>query len=113
MPAHQTNTESAFSRHARKRMNQRRLSRAGIELVQEYGRVVYARGAQFCFIGRKEVEAYADRTDLTGAEGIHLLIARDGTILTVYRNRGFHPSRYRKANYRLARLKKAARRRRA
>ena len=110
MPAEPTNAEAAFSWHARKRMSQRRLSHVRVELVQEYGRQVFARGAVYCFIGRKEVEEYADRTDLTGVEGVHVLIAHDGTVLTVYRNRGFRPCRYRKLSYRTARLKKARRR---
>ena len=105
-----TDGDAALSRHAADRMNQRRLSGAWVELVQQYGREVFARGAVFCFVGRKEVAEYAARADLTGVEGVHVLVARDGTVITVYRNRGFHPSRYRKPNYRTARLTKARRR---
>ena len=111
MPSTVPNVGPTFSHHARLRMSQRGLSDSGIELVREYGRQVFARGALYCFIGRKEVELYADRADLTGVEGVHVLLTRDGTVLTVYRNRAFHPRRYRKLNYRRARLRKAARRR--
>lgn len=105
-----TNTGAPLSRHACDRMNRRRLSGTGVDLVQQYGREVFARGAVFCFVGRKEVAAYADRADLTGVEGIHVLVSRDGMVITVYRNRGFHPNRYRKPNYRAARLRAARRR---
>lgn len=110
MPTTAMTAVPAFSQHARDRMNQRGLSDKGIELVQQYGRQVFARGAVYCFIGHKEVAAHAERTDLTGVEGVHVLVARDGTVLTVYRNRGFRPCQYRKPNYRAARLKKARRR---
>ncbi len=108
-----TAANPVFSDHALVRINARRLSRNGIELVQQYGREVFARGAVYCFVGKKEVAAYADQADLSAVEGVHVLAARDGTVITAYRNREFRPGRYRKPNYRPARQRKARRHQRA
>lgn len=110
MPTASTHLEPVYSQHAIDRMNQRRLSDEQVALVHKYGREVYARGAVYHFVGRKEVEAYARYADLSGVEGVHVLEAHDGTVLTVYRNRGFHPSRYRKLSLRAARRIKERRR---
>lgn len=107
MPTTLTNPGPVYSQHALDRMNQRRLNDNQVALVHKYGREVFARDAVYHFVGRKEVEAFADRADLSGVEGIHVLESRDGTVLTVYRNRGFRPCRYQKASCRAARLKKA------
>ncbi|HEY1191113.1 MAG TPA: hypothetical protein VGE74_25995 [Gemmata sp.] len=110
MPTTLTHPEPIYSQHAIDRMNERRLNDEQVALVHEYGREVFARGAVYHFVGRKEVEAFAACVDLTAVEGIHVLESHSGTVLTVYRNRGFRPSRYWKSNSRAARLKKARRR---
>src|SRR5436853_338295 len=89
-----------FSRHALRRMNARCITDRAVELVQQYGREIHARGAIYYVVGRKEVESLADRVDLSWVEGIHVLLSRDGWVITTYRNRAFRPHRYRKPEYR-------------
>ncbi len=79
-----------ITRHAWQRMMARRLSQAAVQAAIEYGRVVYVRGAAIYAIGRKEVNRYLRHgIDLSCYEGIQVVCALDGTIITVYRNRDF------------------------
>jgi hypothetical protein len=58
------------------------------------GRVVCARAAEIFFVGRREVEHYArEGIDLSTVEGIHVVCAPDGAVLTAYRNRSRRPPR--------------------
>jgi predicted amino acid dehydrogenase len=100
MNAPPTSNAAPYSAHALTRISARRLTLDGIELVQQFGREVFTRGAVYQFIGRKEVETYAAQADLSELEGVHVLLAHDGTVITAYRNRAFHPNQYRKPNYR-------------
>lgn len=76
-----------FTAHAELRMQQRGIAPRLIELVLRYGRTIYARGLAFRVIGHKEVERFArDGIDLTRAEGIHVLVETDGSVITAYRN---------------------------
>ena len=74
--------------HAAVRMNARRYRPETVEAVLAYGREAHVRGATICAIGRKEVDrARRAGLDLRDLEGIQVVCARDGSILTVYRNR--------------------------
>ena len=54
------------------------------------------RAAEIFFVGRKEVVRYAhEDVDLQGVEGIHVVCASEGEVLTAYRNRGRRPPRAR------------------
>lgn len=73
--------------HAAVRMQQRGISPDLIATVLEFGRCVHARGLTFRVIGKKEVARYArEGLDLDHAEGIHVLVAPDGSVVTSYRN---------------------------
>jgi hypothetical protein len=73
--------------HARVRMQQRAISASHVETVLRYGRVVFSRGLTFRVIGRNEVRHFsAHGLDLSHAEGIHVLVDSDGTVITTYRN---------------------------
>lgn len=73
--------------HAWQRMQQRGIPPELVEQVLRYGRVIYARGLQFRVIGRKEVDFFASRgINLRAAEGVHVLVQADGSVLTTYRN---------------------------
>ena len=81
---------AALSGHALQRMRQRRISESAIRAALEYGRVVHVRGAAIHAIGRKEVFRLRRRAiDVSEHEGVQVVCARDGTILTAYRNRDF------------------------
>lgn len=70
-------------------MTHRGIQSEVIDLVIEYGRAVYTRGAVIHAIGRKEVERYRQDIDLSDCEGVQVVCSMDGTILTVYRNHNF------------------------
>jgi hypothetical protein len=80
--------------HAKKQMQSRGISDAAIEAALDYGRVVFTRGATLYVIGRKEIEKEARRgVDLGGFNGIHVVCAKDGVVITTYRNRKLKGSR--------------------
>jgi hypothetical protein len=71
-------------------MGQRGITAEAIEAVLEFGRAVHARGAVVHAIGKKEVAHYLDQDiDLSAFDGIHVVCAGDGTIITAYRNHDF------------------------
>ena len=81
---------SWVTRHAWSRMTARRIPAQGVRFAFEYGRTAHVRGAAIHAIGRKEVERHRrNGLDLEPYEGIQVVCALDGTILTVYRNRDF------------------------
>lgn len=84
-----------ISTHAEFRMNQRGICQESIELVLEFGRQIYARRAIFYVVGKKEIARYSDREPkLKLLEGLQVISANDGTILTAYKNknlRGIRP----------------------
>lgn len=86
--------------HVRKRMQSRGISVEDIQATVRYGRTYYARGAVFKVIGKKEVERYSDEIDLEHLEGVHVVLAHDGTVITTYRNRQFHRTDFCKPRYR-------------
>jgi hypothetical protein len=77
-----------LTHHAHKRMAARRVSSETVTAVLAFGRSIHARGAEIHVIGRKEIAQYRlQGIDLTPFEGIQLVCGRDGTIITMYRNR--------------------------
>ena len=77
-----------LTRHAHRRMAARSLSSETVTAVLTFGRSVHARGAEIRVIGRKEIARYRPQgVDLTPFEGVQLVCAQDGTIITMYRNR--------------------------
>lgn len=73
--------------HAQTRMSQRGFNNQQIALALKYGRVIHAKGVVFVVVGRKEVSHYAKKgINLTGIEGIQLLMTTDNVLVTVYRN---------------------------
>lgn len=86
------NTESE---HLRQRMAQRNTTWSDIELTLARGRVLYRCGAEFYFLGARDLPEPLRRTHA------HLIgttvIVANGEIRTVYRNRSAHASIRRKA----------------
>jgi hypothetical protein len=86
-----------MTEHARARAQQRAVSAPAIEAAIDYGRSVHTRGAVIYAIGRQEVRQAATwGIDLRSFEGVLVVCARDGEVITVYRNREF--SRIRDGN---------------
>lgn len=87
----------SLTTHAHQRMQQRHISPLVLEQVLLYGRKIRARGATFRVVGRKEVAHYAAAgIDLRAAEGVQVLLAGDGVVLTTYRNHDLRVIRPRK-----------------
>ena len=80
--------------HALLRMQQRGIRPELVEQVLRYGRAIHARGLLFRVIGRKEVAFFAARgINLRAAEGVHVLVQPDGSVLTTYRNQNLRAIR--------------------
>jgi hypothetical protein len=74
--------------HARARLFARRFSEATLDMVVSFGREVHARGATIYVVGRKEIHVgHKHAIELSELEGVHVICDRQGTVLTVYRNR--------------------------
>ncbi len=83
-----TDEVELFSEHALKRMSERGITIEGVFQAMSFGRIFYRRGATTYVIGKKEVErCERDGVDLQEYEGIHVLVGRNGDVMTVYRNR--------------------------
>ncbi len=78
-------------------MTARGISAEAVGMVLEFGRRSHVRAAVIRVVGRKEVALARDYgIDLAPFEGIHVVCASDGAIVTVYRNRdlrGLRPRR--------------------
>ncbi len=76
-----------FTLHATLRMQQRGIPGHLVEEVLTYGRIIHSRGVTFRVVGKKEVARFAQKgIDLSHAEGIHVLMESDGSVITTYRN---------------------------
>lgn len=86
--------ELLITTHARTRMDSRRISEKGVELVLAYGRPVRARGAQIFALGKKEVLLAArEGLDLSRFAGLQVVCSSNGVVLTAYRNHDFRSLR--------------------
>ena len=81
----------SLTNHVAIRMQQRGISRAALQTVLTFGRRIHAKGLTFYVVGRKEVALYSDRgVNLANFEGLQVLVAADGAVVTTYRNRNLH-----------------------
>jgi hypothetical protein len=72
------------SEHAAQRMAQRNLDQEDITAVLRFGRVEYRTGAEFYFLGRRDLPKGTEQkfSRLVGTT----IIVEDGWVVTVYRN---------------------------
>jgi hypothetical protein len=84
-----------LTEHARGRIRKRGLSEEAVALTIQFGRLVFARGAQIFAIGRREVRRVLEEqgVDLSWYEGVQVVCSLEGSILTTYRNRDFRSLR--------------------
>lgn len=89
--------------HARKRGARRNVAPDAVEYVLAYGRVLQRTGVTFFFLGRRDIPA-CDRCASWASrlEGTILIVAPDGDVITVYRNRKGWRAIARKMKYRLS-----------
>ena len=79
-------TYPPLTEHARKRMDQRGIGKALVELTISYGREIHYRKAVYYFVGDKEIKKYKKFLDLKPCKGLHVVFNDSGLISTVYRN---------------------------
>jgi len=83
-----------LTHHAAHRCRTRGISTEAVEAAIDYGMHRAIRGADIYTIGWRQVRFHAKRgVDLSRWEGIEVVCAHDGRILTVYRNRNPHAMR--------------------
>lgn len=90
-----------LTRHAAYRCVTRCISIAAVDAAMDYGNCRHGRGAVIYILGWREVRYWQERgIDLSRWEGVEVVVAHDGQILTTYRNR--HPRAIRDRADRLA-----------
>jgi hypothetical protein len=81
----------SLTNHAVIRMQQRGISTTALRVALDIGRRIHAKGLTFYVVGHKEVSRYADRgVNLSSFEGLQVLVAADGAVVTTYRSRDLH-----------------------
>lgn len=86
-----------LTRHAKQRCRARGISEAAISAALDYGNHRAVRGADIYTIGWRQVRFHAARgVDLSRWEGIEIVCAHDGRIITAYRNRNRSAQRNRR-----------------
>ncbi len=77
-----------FTRHAHRRGARRNLAPDAVDYVVAYGRMIQRTGVTFYFLGWRDIPPHDRRASwATRLEGTIVLVASDGEIITVYRNR--------------------------
>lgn len=92
----------SLTRHARRRSARRNVAPNAVEYVLAHGRMVRRTGVRFYFLGRRDIPA-CDRCAswATRLEGVIVVVAPEGGVITVYRNRHGLRAIERKMKYRL------------
>lgn len=100
-PSHQT-TPLRFTKHARKRGARRNIAPEAVDYVLAYGRTEQRAGVTLFFLGWRDMPL-ADRCAswATRLEGTIVVMAQDGAIITVYRNRRGSRAILRKLKWRI------------
>jgi len=79
-----------LSVHAYKRRTQRGIQQQHIAHLLRFGRKQFHRHAIYYSIGHKEINKYGDLCPmLKNMNGMHLVTATNGKVLTMFRNRDF------------------------
>ena len=73
--------------HALTRMAERGIPILAVNKTIAFGRIMRGRGATIYAIGKKEISLLLEKgIDLKGFEGVHVVMSKIGSVLTVYRN---------------------------
>lgn len=83
-----TGEQTKLSRHAMHRGAQSNLCSDDLDLVRRYGVLQHRTGVCFYFVRKREVERYRGAEPrLAKLHDIVMIVANDGTVITIYRNR--------------------------
>ena len=84
------NMALVLSFHAVKRSKQRGIAHQHIAHLLRFGRKRYQNNAVYYSIGNKEIKKYAQMcSELKNMNGMHLVTALNGQVITLFRNRDF------------------------
>lgn len=98
-----------FSSHARSRAARRNLEPADVEYVLAFGRPLQRTGCTIYFLARRDIpRADQHNSSIARLEGTAVLVARQGEVITVYRNREAYRALCRKSKYRLTERQQGA-----
>lgn len=73
--------------HAARRMRQRAISPAALNLALRRGVRIEQNGATVYFLGRRHLPADVAPADAPRLEGTAVVVARDGSVITAFRRR--------------------------
>lgn len=92
----------SLTAHGRRRGARRNVAPEAVDYVLAHGRMIQRTGVTFCFLGRRDMPT-ADRSASWASrlEGTIVLMAADGVVITVYRNRRGLRAIHRKLKYRI------------
>lgn len=91
-----------FTQHARRRSARRNVAPDAVDYVLAHGRMLQRTGVMFFFLGRRDIPS-CDRCASWASrlEGTIVIVAENGDVVTVYRNRQGLRQIARKMKYRL------------
>ena len=97
-----TGSVISFTRHAHRRSARRNVAPDAVDYVLAHGRMMQRTGVMFFFLGRRDIPS-CDRCASWASrlEGTIVIVAENGDIVTVYRNRQGLRQIARKMKYRL------------
>lgn len=87
---------AVLTKHARRRMNVRRISEDDVRVAVDLGRTFFARHAVIKVIGRKEIAHHDVDGEMAHLDGLHVILSHNGCVITTYRNRHFRKADFRK-----------------
>jgi hypothetical protein len=97
----------SFTRHARCRGARRNVAPDAVEYVLTHGRQIQRTGMTFYFLGRRDMpEEDRGASWASRLEGTIVLMAPDGAVITVYRNRRGLRAILRKLKHRIPELQR-------
>ena len=93
---------ASFTRNARRRGARRNVAPDAVDYVLAHGRMIQRTGVMFYFLGWRDIPPCDRRASWASRlEGSIVLVAPDGAVITIYRNRRGLRTIARKAKYQL------------
>lgn len=74
------------SAHFTERQRQRQIPDRAVALTLRFGRRFYEGEEIVFFLCRRDIPSFVDAEEARRASGVHVVAARDGTLVSVYRN---------------------------
>ncbi|HEU4782049.1 MAG TPA: hypothetical protein VFS83_01785 [Ktedonobacterales bacterium] len=93
---------ASFTWHARRRGARRNVAPDAVDYVLAHGRMIQRTGVMFYFLGWRDIPPRDRRASWASRlEGSIVIVASDGAVITIYRNRRGLRTIARKAKYQL------------